>query len=77
MANKRVSLGMKLGAVIGFGLFAAAHALPKPYGTMLDNVIGLIVLGLFLAVGGWVLFWWVRLRRWRRRTQAGSKLPSN
>jgi len=68
---------MKLGAVIGLGLVAAVHALPKPYGTMLDNVIALIVLGLFLAVGGWVLFWWVRLRRWRRRTRAGSKLPSN
>jgi tellurite resistance protein TehA-like permease len=77
MADKKITPASAIGIAIGVGLTGLAVALPPPYGKMLDNLIGLIVLLLFLAVGGWVLFWVVRLRRWRRRTQAKPPLQSN
>jgi hypothetical protein len=52
--------GYIIGLVIGAGSVLLANVLLAPYGTMLDDVIGLV---LFLALGSCVLFWWVRLRR--------------
>ena len=46
---------------------AANFLLPRDQYKMVDNAIGVVVIALFVAGGAWVLFWVVRLRRWRRQ----------
>jgi hypothetical protein len=59
--------GPIIGAVIGVAIFSALHLLPHDEYKLADEIMGAIVFAAFLGGSAWVLFWVVRLRRWRRK----------
>jgi hypothetical protein len=60
MLNRKLSAGYIIGLVLGAGLVLLATVLSAPNTNMLDDAMALM---LFLALGGCLIFWWVRLRQ--------------
>jgi hypothetical protein len=57
----------RIGGAIGLGLIFAAHALPKPYGPMLDDLLGWLAAIAIVGFGAFYL--WVRFRSSRRASE--------
>jgi hypothetical protein len=41
--------------------------LPPDQREIYDNALEIVFFALLVGGGAWALFWWVRIRRWRRR----------